>query len=120
MSFRRPGKLAVRLSGFNAVKSNRYFLEGQVTAKFYSRWWGDDLRSFGLPFVQIEVDNSNNIKLSNDFDFSINDNIIKIQTKEVNKEISKLIKEIEQVTTINNINIINSSLEDAFLKLTNK
>ena len=43
-----------------------------------------------------------------------------IQTKEVNKEISSIIKEIEKTTTINNINIINSSLEDAFLKLTNK
>ena len=59
-------------------------------------------------------------KLSDTFDFSINDNIIKIETKEVNKEITKIIKEIEQTATINNINIINSSLEDAFLKLTNK
>jgi len=78
------------------------------------------IKEVSLNTIEIEVDNSNNIKLSNNFDFSINDNIIKIQTKEVNKEISKLIKEIEQVTTINNINIINSSLEDAFLKLTNK
>ena len=78
------------------------------------------IKEVSLNTIEIEVDNPNNIKLSNDFDFSINDNIIKIQTKEVNKEISKLIKEIEQVATINNINIINSSLEDAFLKLTNK
>ena len=78
------------------------------------------IKEVSLNTIEIEVDNSKNIKLSNDFDFSINDNIIKIQTKEVNKEISKLIKEIEQVATINNINIINSSLEDAFLKLTNK
>ena len=78
------------------------------------------IKEVSLNTIEIEVDNSNNIKLSNDFDFSINDNIIKIQTKEVNKEIGKLIKKIEQVTTINNINIINSSLEDAFLKLTNK
>ena len=40
--------------------------------------------------------------------------------KEVNKEITKIIKEIEQTATINNINIIKGSLEDAFLKLTNK
>ena len=32
----------------------------------------------------------------------------------------EIIKKIEETTTINNINIINSSLEDAFLKLTNK
>ena len=59
-------------------------------------------------------------KLSDNFKYTTENKIIKIQTKEVNKEISTIIKEIEKTTTINNINIINSSLEDAFLKLTNK
>ncbi len=78
------------------------------------------IKEVSLNTIEVEVDKPNDIKLSDAFDFSIHDNIIKIQTKEVNKEISTIIKEIEQTTTINNINIINSSLEDAFLKLTNK
>ena len=78
------------------------------------------IKEVSLNTIEVSVDSTNKIKLSNNFDFSINENIIKIQTKEVNKEITKIIKEIEQTTTINNINIINSSLEDAFLKLTNK
>ena len=78
------------------------------------------IKEVSLNTIEVEVDKPNDVKLSDAFDFSINDNIIKIQTKEVNKEISTIIKEIEQTTTINNINIINSSLEDAFLKLTNK
>ena len=78
------------------------------------------IKEVSLNTIEVEVDKPNDIKLSDAFDFSINDNIIKIQTKEVNKEISTIIKEIEQTATINNINIINSSLEDAFLKLTNK
>ena len=78
------------------------------------------IKEVSLNTIEIEVNKSNDIKLSDNFDFSINDNIIKIQTKEVNKDITKIIKEIEQTTTINNINIIKGSLEDAFLKLTNK
>ena len=78
------------------------------------------IKEVSLNTIEIEVDKPNDIKLSDNFDFSINDNIIKIQTKEVNKEITKIIKEIEQTATINNINIIKGSLEDAFLKLTNK
>jgi len=78
------------------------------------------IKEVSLSTIEIEVDKPNNIKLSDNFDSSINDNIIKIQTKEANKEITKIIKEIEQTAIINNINIINSSLEDAFLKLTNK
>ena len=78
------------------------------------------IKEVSLNTIEIEVDRPNDIKLSDNFDFSINDNIIKIQTKEVNKEITKIIKEIEQTATINNINIIKGSLEDAFLKLTNK
>ena len=66
------------------------------------------------------MDKPNDIKLPDNFDFLVNDNIIKIQTKEVNKEITTIIREIEKTANINNINIINSSLEDAFLKLTNK
>ena len=78
------------------------------------------IKEVSLSTIEVEVDKPNDVKLSDNFDFSVHDNIIKVQTKEVNKEISKIIKEIEQTATINNINIINSSLEDAFLKLTNK
>ena len=78
------------------------------------------IKEVSLNTIEIEIKESNNIKLSENFKNTIEDKIIKIQTKEVNKEISTIIKEIEKTTTINNINIINSSLEDAFLKLTNK
>lgn len=78
------------------------------------------IKEVSLNTIEIEIKESNNIKLSENFKYTIENNIIKIQTKEVNKEISTIIKEIEETTTINNINIINSSLEDAFLKLTNK
>lgn len=78
------------------------------------------IKEVSLNTIEIEIEESNNIKLSENFKYTIENNIIKIQTKEVNKEISTIIKEIEKTTTINNINIINSSLEDAFLKLTNK
>ena len=78
------------------------------------------IKEVSLNTIEIEVDKPNEVKLSDNYDFSISDNIVKIQTKDVNKEITKIIKEIEQTATINNINIINSSLEDAFLKLTNK
>ena len=78
------------------------------------------IKEVSLNTIEIEVDKPNDVKLSDNYDFSISDNIVKIQTKDVNKEITKIIKEIEQSATINNINIINSSLEDAFLKLTNK
>ena len=76
------------------------------------------IKEVSLNTIEIEVEQSKGIKLSNNFEYSINNNIVKIQTKEVNKEITTIIKEIEQTTSINNINIINSSLEDAFLKLT--
>ena len=78
------------------------------------------IKEVSLNTIEVEVGSTNGLKLSSDFDFSTHDNIVKIQTKEVNKEIGKIIKKIEEKTTINNINIINSSLEDAFLKLTNK
>jgi len=78
------------------------------------------IKEVSLNTIEIEIEESKNIKLSENFKYTIENNIIKIQTKEVNKEISTIIKEIEKTTTINNINIINSSLEDAFLKLTNK
>ena len=78
------------------------------------------IKEVSLNTIEIEVERSDNIKLSEKFKYNIENNIIMIQTKEVNKEISSIIKEIEKTTTINNINIINSSLEDAFLKLTNK
>ena len=78
------------------------------------------IKEVSLNTIEIEVEESDNLKLSDNFKYTTENKIIKIQTKEVNKEISTIIKEIEKTTTINNINIINSSLEDAFLKLTNK
>ena len=42
-----------------------------------------------------------------------------MKSQKVNKDIVKVIEAIEKTTKIKNINIINSSLEDAILKLTN-
>ena len=65
------------------------------------------------------MENSSLLNLEDNFDYSIEVNTIKIKSKKVNKDIVKVIDAIEKTTKIKNINIINSSLEDAFLKLTN-
>ena len=77
------------------------------------------IKEVSLNTIEIEVENPNNLNLSIDQDHILTDNILKIHTKEVNKNMLKIINQVEQTTTIKNINIIKSSLEDAFLKLTN-
>ena len=72
-----------------------------------------------LNTIEIELIDSTQISLPDKFDFTQNGSILKIQSKEVNKDVVKIIEEVEKITKIENINIINSSLEDAFLKLTN-
>ena len=62
---------------------------------------------------------SSKLSLPKNIDYEINGNILKIQSQEVNKDIVKIIELVEKTTKIENINIINSSLQDAFLKLTN-
>ena len=77
------------------------------------------IKEVSLNIIEIELQDPANFKCSNDLDYTLEGNILKIQSKEVNKDIVKIIEEIEKTTKIENINIINSSLEDAFIKLTN-
>ena len=77
------------------------------------------IKEVSLNIIEIELQDPANFECSNNLDYILEGNILKIQSKEVNKDIVKIIEEIEKTTKIENINIINSSLEDAFIKLTN-
>ncbi len=77
------------------------------------------IKEVSLNTIEIELIDSTQISLPDKFDFTQNGSMLKIQSKEVNKDVVKIIEEVEKKTKIENINIINSSLEDAFLKLTN-
>mgnify|MGYP001175043028 FL=1 len=77
------------------------------------------IKEVSLNTIEIELKDPSNISFSNGLDYTLNGNILKIQSKEVNKDIVKIIEQVEKRTKIENINIINSSLEDAFIKLTN-
>ena len=77
------------------------------------------IREVSLNTIEIELVNVSELSLPKNIDYEINGNILKIQSQEVNKDIVKIIELVEKTTKIENINIINSSLEDAFLKLTN-
>ena len=78
------------------------------------------IKEVSLNSIEIELKNSTQISLSDKFDYTQNGSILKIQSREVKKDIVKIIEEVEKTTKIENINIINSSLEDAFIKLTIK
>ena len=75
------------------------------------------IKEVSLNIIEIELENINDLVL-NDYEYSIEKKMLKIESKEVNKDIIEIITQIEQTTKIKNINIINSSLEDAFIKLT--
>ena len=77
------------------------------------------IKEVSLNTIEIELIDSTQISLPDKFDFTQNGSMLRIQSKEVNKDVVKIIEEVEKETKIENINIINSSLEDAFLKLTN-
>ena len=77
------------------------------------------IKEVSLNRIEIELVDVSKLSLPNNIEYEINGNILKIQSKEVNKDIVKIIELVEKTTKIENINIINSSLEDAFLKLTN-
>jgi ABC-2 type transport system ATP-binding protein len=77
------------------------------------------IKEVSLNTIEIELKDISKINFSNKIDYKINGNILQIQSKDVSKDIVKIIKEVEKTTEIENINIINSSLEDAFIKLTN-
>ncbi|MBS30768.1 MAG: hypothetical protein CMG39_06385 [Candidatus Marinimicrobia bacterium] len=77
------------------------------------------IKEVSLNTIEIELVDVSKLSLPKNIEYEINGNILKIQSKEVNKDIVKIIELVEKTTKIENINIINSSLEDAFLKLTN-
>ena len=77
------------------------------------------IKEVSLNTIEIELVDVSKLSLPNNIEYEINGNILKIQSQEVNKDIVKIIELVEKTTKIENINIINSSLEDAFLKLTN-
>ena len=77
------------------------------------------INEVSLNTIEIEVENSENLNFDDSFDYTLEENTIKVKSKKVNKDIVQIINTIGKNTTIKNINIINSSLEDAFLKLTN-
>ena len=77
------------------------------------------IKEVSLNTIELELENSENLNLSSNLEYTLENNILKLQTKNVNTDMIKIISQVEKKTEIKNINIIKSSLEDAFLKLTN-
>ena len=77
------------------------------------------IKEVSLNTIELELENSENLNFGSDLEYTLDNNILKIQTKNVNTDMIKIISQVEEKTEIKNINIIKSSLEDAFLKLTN-
>ena len=76
------------------------------------------IKEVSLNTIELELTNSENLNLGSGLDYTLENNILKLQTKNVNTDMIKIISQVEKKTEIKNINIIKSSLEDAFLKLT--
>ena len=76
------------------------------------------IKEVSLNTIELELANSENLNLSSNLEYTLKNNILKLQTKNVNTDMIKIISQVEKKTEIKNINIIKSSLEDAFLKLT--
>ena len=77
------------------------------------------IKEVSLNTIELELATSENLNLGSDFEYTLENNILKLHTKNVNTDMIKIISEVGKKTDIKNINIIKSSLEDAFLKLTN-
>ena len=77
------------------------------------------IKEVSLNTIELELENLKNLNLSSNLEYTVKNNVLKLQTKNVNKDMVEIIRQIEKTTTIKNINIIKGSLEDAFLKLTN-
>ena len=77
------------------------------------------INEVSLSIIEMELIDENNIVLPDFFEHEIDNKILRVYSKQANKDIVKIINHVEKQTKIKNINIINSSLEDAFLKLTN-
>jgi len=70
--------------------------------------------------IEIKLDNIKSLSIDKSYNYKIDleNNRIYVKTKQVHKDIINIIHEIEKTSKINDIKIINSSLEDAFLNLT--
>ena len=77
------------------------------------------IKEVSLNTIELELENLENLNLSSNLKYTVENSILKLQSKNVNKDMVEIIRQIEKTTTIKNINIIKGSLEDAFLKLTN-
>tara|TARA_B100000029_G_scaffold496052_1_gene561864 strand:- start:691 stop:1590 length:900 start_codon:yes stop_codon:yes gene_type:complete len=77
------------------------------------------IKEVSLNTIELELATSEDLNLGSNFEYTLENNILKLHTKNVNTDMIKIISEVEKKTDIKNINIIKSSLEDAFLKLTN-
>ena len=77
------------------------------------------IKEVSLNTIELELATSEDLNLGSNFEYTLENNILKLHSKNVNTDMIKIISEVEKKTDIKNINIIKSSLEDAFLKLTN-
>jgi len=77
------------------------------------------IKEVSLNTIELELATSEKLNLDSELEYTLENNILKLQTKNVNRDMIKIISQVEKKTEIKNINIIKSSLEDAFLKLTN-
>ena len=76
------------------------------------------IKEVSLNTIELELATSEKLNLGSELEYTLENNILKLQTKNVNRDMIKIISQVEKKTEIKNINIIKSSLEDAFLKLT--
>ena len=58
------------------------------------------IKEVSLSTIEMELENPNNLNLSNDLEYTLTNNIVKIHTKEVNKDMVKIINQVEKTTKI--------------------
>ena len=76
------------------------------------------IKESSINTIKIEVEDSSNIILDEKYNYTIDNNTILIKTKKVHQNLTEIINNIEKISNIKDLKIINSSLEDAFLNLT--
>ena len=76
------------------------------------------IKESSINTIKIDVEDASNIILDKNYNYSIKNNTILIKTKKVHQNLTEIINNIEKTSSIKDLKIINSSLEDAFLNLT--
>ena len=76
------------------------------------------IKESSINTIKIDVEDASNIILDKNYNYSIDNNTILIKTKKVHQNLTEIINNIEKTSSIKDLKIINSSLEDAFLNLT--